>query len=103
MAATAFPALAHGEQRNERGHDMSTIYRQISEADVPAGIVWTVPPRNQGQMTEVAYSRGIPAGKAADMEADYGSPYMRETCADGVVLWYRAYAGPGSEESGCHA
>lgn len=52
-------------------------YRTVPAADVPGNIIWHTPGRNQGQIVEVSYSRGIPAGKAADMEADEGAPWKR--------------------------
>ena len=64
-------------------------YEEIPAASIPPRIVFTVPRRNQGQMVEYAYSRGIPAGGAGDMEADEGDPYMRVTDERGTVTYYR--------------
>lgn len=67
-----------------------TAYDEIPASEVPAGIIWTTPRRHQGQAVEVSYSRGIPAGKAADMEADEGAPYMRVTDhASGLTTYSR--------------
>ena len=64
-------------------------YTEIPAGSVPAGIVFTVPRRHQGQAVEYAYSRGIPAGKAADMEAGDGDLYMRVTDERHVITYYR--------------
>lgn len=65
-------------------------YTEITESEVPAGIVFTTPARNQGQASEVSYSRGIPAGKeGVDYEAADGDPYMRERTSEGELHFWR--------------
>lgn len=46
-------------------------YKQINGSEVPAGVRWHVPRRNQGQIVEVAYG-GFGRG-----EMDAGDPYKR--------------------------
>ncbi len=68
----------------------TTTYDAVPASEVPQGIIWTVPAVSQGQIVEVAYSRGIPAGKRVNYEAGHGDPYMREADAsDGTVAYYR--------------
>jgi hypothetical protein len=71
-------------------HQMSWTYRAVPASEVPDSIVFTTPARNTGQIVEVSYSRGIPAGRARDMEAGDGDPWMRVTDrSDRSVTFYR--------------
>jgi hypothetical protein len=66
-------------------------YDPIGASMLPAGgkIIWVTPRRCQGQIVEVSYSRGIPAGKGINYEADAGDPYMRVIDhSDGHVAYY---------------
>ena len=66
-----------------------TNYLEVPAGKVPGSIVFTVPRRHQGQAVEVAYSRGIPAGTGANMDADDGDPWKRVTDgSDGSVRYY---------------
>jgi hypothetical protein len=66
-------------------------YDPIGASMLPAGgkIIWVTPRRCQGQIVEVSYSLGIPAGKNINYEADLGDPYMRVIDnSDGHVAYY---------------
>ena len=65
-------------------------YSEVSASDVPSDIVWDVPRRNQGQIVEVAYSRGIPAHRRVNHAADHGDPWKRVTDgSDRSVRYFR--------------
>lgn len=65
-------------------------YAEVPASEVPATIVWHTPSRHQGQIVTLSYSRGIPAGSAADMEADEGAPWKRVADASvGEITYYR--------------
>lgn len=51
------------------------VYVSVSARSVPNHLRWDVPPQNQGQTIEIAYSHGT---QQAD-EACHGAPYRRET------------------------
>jgi hypothetical protein len=66
-------------------------YDPIDASMLPAGgkIIWVTPRRCQGQIVEVSYSRGIPAGKSINYEADLGDKYKRVIDhSDGEVIYY---------------
>jgi len=48
------------------------------------------PWRNQNQIVEISYSRGIPAGREVNYEADEGDPYMRAVDHSGGLTTYYA-------------
>jgi len=48
-------------------------YVEIKRSEVPGGVRFDVPRRNQGQIVEIAY------GGFARSEHDEGDPYKRET------------------------
>lgn len=61
-------------------------YRPIDRSAVPEGIRWDVPPHNQGQIVEVAYSDGIRGSREL---ACRGDRYQRVTDrSDGSVSYY---------------
>lgn len=66
-------------------------YHPILAADLPADLRWDVPPRNGGQIVEVAYAHRRPAAAPAVR----GAAYKRVTDtsipvgADGRVTYYR--------------
>lgn len=69
----------------------TTEYRRVTERDVPTNLIWVTPRRNQGQIVEVSFSNGIPAGRRVNYEADDGDPWMRSVDrSDNTVRFYRA-------------
>jgi hypothetical protein len=65
-------------------------YEKCRSEEVPAGLVWVVPRRNQGQIVEVAYATGVPAGRSCNYDADEGDPWQRTTdSSDGSVTYAR--------------
>ncbi len=55
----------------------------------PPGVIWVTPRRNQGQIVEISYSIGIPAGRDLNYAADDGARYKRvEDRADGAIRHY---------------
>jgi hypothetical protein len=76
-------------------------YDRIPAWLMPAGVIWTVPGRNAGQVVEVAYSRGIPAGKpGVSYEADDGDKLMRITGSGGPLVTYHQRSGSFPAEYG---
>lgn len=66
---------------------MTSQYEQCKEADIPAGVRFDVPRRQQGQIVEVAFG-----GRRRD-EHDVGDPYKRVTDRSvGEVTYYRRVA-----------
>lgn len=66
----------------------STDYVRIAEQELPRSLVWVTPGRHAGQVVEISYSRGIPAGSGSNMEADEGDPYKREIDSATGQTWY---------------
>lgn len=66
-------------------------YHEIPAADLPAALRWDVPPRNGGQIVEVAYAHR----RSAAAPAVRGAAYKRVTDTsipvgtDGRVTYYR--------------
>ncbi len=66
---------------------IGVVYEQVPATAVPANLVWIVPARFGGQIVEVAYSTGMPAGcrqgDGAGMrnyDADHGYRTRRTMC-----------------------
>ena len=63
---------------------MRTTYERCAEAEVPDGVRFDVPRRNQGQIVEVAY------GGFDQAEHDVGDPYKRvHDQSDRSTTYYR--------------
>lgn len=68
----------------------ATRYTEAPASEVPDSIIFTTPVRNQGQIVEVSYSTGTPAGLARNYDADEGDPWMQETDhSTGSTRFYR--------------
>jgi hypothetical protein len=82
---------------------MSRQWIEIADAGVPATLIWHTSRRDQGHAVEYSYSTGVPAGAAADYEADENSPWMRVTGERSSVAYYRAYELTGGYHPQCLA
>ena len=68
----------------ELGRPEWEVYTECDAADVPAGVRFDTPRRNQGQIVTYSY------GTTGRGEAGYGDPYMmRHDASDGEVTHYR--------------
>jgi hypothetical protein len=63
---------------------MKVRYVECRHEEIPSGVRWSVPSRNQGQIVEVAY------GSFGSSEGDHGDPFKRVTDASvPAVTFYR--------------
>ncbi len=66
----------------------STTYKPVPSA--PSNLIWITPRRHQGQIVEVSYATGVPAGRGVNYDADSGDPWKRvEDHSTGQVSYYR--------------
>ncbi len=66
-------------------------YIRINKSELPNLDGWHVPPQNQGQTIEVAYSSGIPVRLDRSC-ACYGALYTREIDRADGSTWYGKWA-----------
>lgn len=63
------------------------MYKPISLAELPDGLIFHTPRQNQGQIVEVSYSSGRPGDRS---EAGPGDTYKRVVDhSDGTTDYYR--------------